>query len=356
MTNIEKLMEMLPDKRTCAVITDEVNRRYFTGFKSSDGVVVCFKDKAYFIIDFRYYEKAAETVKGCEVILQKEKEEQLAELFIKHGTDTVMIEADTMTVSELREFSEEYGDDLYIDSSEELSEIINDLRIIKSDDDVNKIIAAQRIAEEAFDYVLENVIRGMTEKELALMLDNKMKMLGAEDISFETIALFGKNTSLPHGVPGNDIISDGGFVLMDFGAVIDGYHSDMTRTFYMGTPSDEERKAYETVLKAQQLALEAAKPGMNAKDLDAVARKFIDESGYKGAFGHSLGHGVGMEIHEMPRVSAKSEFVLEEGMIITVEPGIYLPGKFGIRIEDMGVITADSFMDITKCRKDLICL
>ena len=355
MTNIEKLMEALPDEKTCAVITDEINRRYFTGFKSSDGIVVCFKDRAYFIIDFRYYEKAVQTVKGMEVILQKEKEEQLAEIFVTHCAEAVMTESDTMTVTELRKFTEEFGEDLYIDSSSALSDIINGFRLVKSEDEVRKILDAQSIAEETYLYVLENIRRGMTEREVALMTDNKMKLLGAEDISFETIVLFGKNTSLPHGVPGNDVL-ESGFVLMDFGAVIDGYHSDMTRTFYAGTPSDEEKRAYDIVLQAQQAALEAARPEMHAADLDAVARNIIDSTEFKGSFGHSLGHGVGMEIHEMPRVSSKSDYVLKEGMVITIEPGIYLPGKFGIRTENMGIITADSFMNFTKSSREFTVL
>lgn len=352
MTNIQKLMERLPDEFTCALITDPVNRRYFTGFRTSEGTVLCFKDKAYFIVDFRYYEKAAEVIKDMEVILQDEKDEQMAELFIRHCTEGVMIEADTMTVSELAEFSGEFGDDLYIDSSAELSEIIKDLRIIKSDEDMEKITAAQRIAEEAYQYVLDNIRKGMTEREVALMLDNQMKLLGAEDISFETIVLFDRNSSLPHGVPG-DTKLERGFVLMDFGAVIDGWHSDMTRTFFVGEPTDKERKAYETVLKAQLAALDAVKPGMEAKELDKAARDIIDATEFKNTFGHSLGHGVGMEIHEAPRVSKKSDEYLDPGMVITVEPGIYLAGEFGIRIEDMGVMTEDGFNDITKAPKDL---
>ena len=352
-TNIQKLMSMIPDGHTCAMITDPVNRRYFTGFRTSAGTVLCFRDKAYFIVDFRYYEKAAETVKGMDVILQDNADEQIAEILCRHAAETLMIEADTMTVSTLREVSETFGDDVYIDSSPELSEMIRDLRVIKDDDALSKITRAQRIAEKGFEYVLENIKRGMTEKEVALMLDNRMKLLGAEDISFDTIVLFDRNASLPHGVPGNDRLEKG-FVLMDFGAVVDGYHSDMTRTFYAGTPSEREKKAYETVLKAQLAGIKAAAPGLTGKQLDAVARDIIDATEFKGSFGHSLGHGVGMEIHEEPYVSSRKEDILEPGMIITVEPGIYLPGEFGIRIEDMGMITEDSFDDITRSPKELI--
>ena len=353
MTNIEKLMQSIVEEGACAMVTDPVNRRYFTGFKSSEGVVLCFCDKAYFLVDFRYYEKAAEVVKGMDVILMTDRIPQITDILLKHSAECLMIEADTMTVSELNEAAESFSDIVYIDSSSELSDIITDLRFIKEQSDVEKIIAAQRIAEQGFEYVLENIKRGMTEKEVALMLDNKLKLLGAEDISFDTIVLFDRNASLPHGVPGNDRLEKG-FVLMDFGAVVDGYHSDMTRTFYAGTPSEREKMAYETVLKAQLAGINAAAPGLTGKQLDAVAREIIDATEFKGTFGHSLGHGVGMEIHEEPRVSSRNEDILEPGMIITVEPGIYLPGEFGIRIEDMGVITEDSFNDITKAPKDLI--
>lgn len=354
MNNLQKLMDFIPDNKTCAVVTDEINRRYFTGFKSSDGTVVCFKDKAYFIIDFRYYEKAAECVKDCEVILQDETVEQMKDLFLRHGILTAMIEADTTTVSRLRKFEKDFPN-IKTDSSDKLSKAITGMRLLKSSEEIDSIIKAQRIAEEAYQYILENISSGMTEREVALMLDTRMKMLGAEDISFETIVLSGKNASLPHGVPGDDKVGNG-FVLMDFGAVVNGYHSDMTRTFYMGTPSEEEKRAYKTVLEAQLMALDSIKRGMSAKDLDAVARNHIDGNGYKGAFGHSLGHGVGMEIHEAPRVSAKSDTVLEKGMVITIEPGIYLPGKFGIRIEDMVAITDDLYINLTLSGKELITL
>lgn len=354
MTNAEKLMQLIPDNQTCAVISNGINRRYFTGFKSSDGIFICFKDKAYFIIDFRYYEKASEKVDCCEVILQNERTEQIRELFKKHNVSSVMIESDTMTVSELRHFSEAFSE-MKIDSSDKLSCYINSLRIIKTPDEISKMSAAQNISEETFEYILQNIKRGMTEREVALIMDTKMKQLGAEDISFDTIVLNGKNTSLPHGVPGKTEMSDG-FVLMDFGAVVDGYHSDMTRTFYIGTPSEEEKSAYDTVLNAQLKALENIRTGMTCKELDAVARNYIDEQGYKGAFGHSLGHGVGMEIHESPYVSFRKDTILEEGMVITIEPGIYLPGKFGIRIEDMVVLNNKSYVNFTNSPKELITL
>lgn len=358
MTNIEKLMDIIPDDNTCALITFPINRRYFTGFKSSDGILVCFKEKAFFLVDFRYYEKAAAVVKDCETAEEKDRTVQLTELFTKFRTGKVMIDAEHMTVSELTSFKEAFPK-ITVDCSSFLSSKINEMRMFKTPDEVKKMRDAQNIADKTYGYVLENVRTGMTERDLALMTDNYMKKLGAEDISFDTIALTGKNTSLPHGVPGYDKIEKNSFVLMDFGAVVDGMHSDMTRTFYIGTPSEEEKDAYYTVLKAQTAALEAVRTGMKCSELDHVARKIIDMGGYPGAFGHSLGHGVGYEIHESPRVSKKSDVILRSGMVITVEPGIYLPGKFGIRIEDTIILDEDSenrYQNFVNSDKSLITL
>lgn len=358
MTNIEKLMNIIPDENTCALVTFPVNRRYFTGFKSSDGIVACFKEKAFFLVDFRYFEKAAEVVRDCEVIEEKDSTVQLTELFTRFKTGKVLIDAEHMTVSELHSFRESFPK-ISVDSSSFLSNKINEMRMFKTDAEIEKMQEAQKIADETYSYILENVSIGMTERDLALMIDNHMKKLGAEDISFDTIALTGKNTSLPHGVPGYDKIEKNSFVLMDFGAVVDGMHSDMTRTFYMGTPSDEEKDAYYTVLKAQTAALEAVRTGMKGSELDHIARNTIDMGGYPGAFGHSLGHGVGYEIHEAPRVSKKSDVILKPGMVITVEPGIYLPGKFGIRIEDTIVLEDDTdsrYKNFVNSDKSLITL
>ncbi len=358
MTNIEKLMNIIPDENTCALVTFPVNRRYFTGFKSSDGIVVCFKEKAFFLVDFRYFEKASAVVTDCEVIEEKDNTVQLTELFTKFKTARVMIDAEHMTVSELSSFKKSFPR-ISVDSSSFLSGKLNEMRMFKTDDEIKKMQEAQNIADETYSYILENVSIGMTERDLALMTDNHMKKLGAEDISFDTIALTGKNTSLPHGVPGYDRIMKNSFVLMDFGAVVDGMHSDMTRTFYMGTPSEEEKDAYYTVLKAQTEALNSVRTEMKCSDLDHIARKIIDMGGYPGAFGHSLGHGVGYEIHEAPRVSKKSDVILKPGMVITVEPGIYLPGKFGIRIEDTIVLEDDTdrrYKNFVNSDKSLITL
>ena len=197
---------------------------------------------------------------------------------------------------------------------------------------------------------------GVTEKEIGLCLDYYMLRNGAEGLSFDTIALTGANTSLPHGVPGESVVKDGDFVLMDYGATYDGYHSDMTRTVCVGKPTEKMEQVYNTVLEAQLKSLEFIKAGVSGSDADKVARDIITKAGYGKMFGHSLGHGVGMEIHETPNASPSSKHIFEENMIVTVEPGIYIPDEFGVRIEDFVIVTADGCENMTRAKKSLISL
>jgi Xaa-Pro aminopeptidase len=324
--------------------------------KSSAGTIAVFPDKAYLIIDFRYYEKAAKVAKGCEVILQKKYYEQLLELIKKHDPDKVYIEADTMTVSELNTYKEKL-EGVRFDSGKTLSNAIGNIRSVKTADELEKMQKAQDIAEDALKYVMENVIKeGASELEVGRALDFHMLSHGAECVSFDTIALSGENTSLPHGVPSDKKIRKGEFVLMDFGAVYEGYHSDMTRTVCVGNPTDEMREIYGIVLEAQLKCLDFVKAGVTGKELDACARNFITEKGYGENFGHGLGHSVGMEIHESPAANTRGETVLSENMIMTIEPGIYLPSKFGVRIEDCVTVTEKGCDNFAHSPKNLIIL
>ena len=306
--------------------------------KSSAGMLLIFKECAYLIIDFRYIEKARNTVKNCTVMEQENLTEQINSLMKKHNAKSLAVESMDMTLSRMSFLEKKFPDIEFI-KSDELSNNIYDMRTIKSTEEIEKIHKAQKIAEKAFDEILGFIRPGVTEREIALKLDNCMLENGAEGLSFETIALAGANTSMPHGVPGNYKVKNGDFVLMDFGAVYDGYHSDMTRTVCVGQSSEKMGKIYDIVLKAQLEALKKVKSGITGSELDGYARDIIDESGYGDFFGHSLGHGVGMEIHEFPTASSKSETILKENMVVTVEPGIYLPGEFGVRIEDFVVVT-----------------
>ena len=346
----------MPDGADAALITSDVNRRYFTGMKSSAGIVVILRDEAYLIIDFRYIEKAEKTVKNCTVIKQSDNlSKQLSDIFKEHGVNTVAVESMDMTVSRLNMMKKSLTEFEFIDN-DDLSRGIYDMRTVKFPDEIEKIAKAQRIAEEAFDKILKFIEPGKTEREISLMLDSYMLQGGAEELSFETIVLTGENTSMPHGVPGHTKVKNGDFVLMDFGAVVDGYHSDMTRTVCVGQPSEKMIEIYNKVLEAQQAAISFVKAGITGEELDNAAREIISSAGWGEYFGHALGHGVGMEIHEYPTASVRSKTVLQENMVVTVEPGIYLPGEFGVRIEDFVVVTEKSCVNLTKCPKNMIIL
>ncbi len=354
MTNIEKLQSKIGDFCDCAIITSDVNRRYFTDLKSSAGTVLVFPNSAYLIIDFRYIEKARRKVTTCEVIEQQRLFHQINNLLKKHGAKTIAIESDYLTVSGLIDFKANLKGKIKADK--ELSRLIASLRTVKSNDEIIKIKKAQRIAESAFDGILKFIEVGRTEREIALRLDSLMLEHGAETMSFETIVLSGKNTSMPHGVPSDKRVECGDFVLMDFGAVYDGYHSDMTRTVCVGEPTDKQRKIYDIVLTAQKESIKCAKAGLSGSQLDSVARDIITNEGYGDCFGHSLGHGVGLEIHEYPNASPNSDCGLLENSVVTIEPGIYIAGEFGVRIEDFVVFKEDGCINLTKAPKELIIL
>lgn len=354
MNNIEKLQSLLCSIADCALITNDINRRYFTGMKSSAGTVLVFADTAYLIIDFRYIEKARASVTACEVIQQDKLYEQISELIKKHGAETCAIESRSMTVSELESVKKKLACEVV--GSDALSDAIANLRMIKTPDEVEKVKAAQSIAEKGFEHMLEYIQVGRTERELQLELDYFMLRNGAEALSFDTIALSGKNTSMPHGVPGDKRVERGDFVLLDYGAVVDGYHSDMTRTVAVGEPTDEMKEVYELVLAAQKNAIEKVKAGMTGSEYDAIARELISSHGYGDNFQHSLGHGVGLEIHEAPNGSPSYNGLLPAGAVITCEPGIYIAGRFGVRIEDMIYITENGAENLTHSPKELIVL
>ncbi len=348
------LMNRIGEFTDCAVIFDDTDRRYFTSMKSSDGTLVVFKEQAYLIIDSRYYEKASKLVKGAKVLLQVDLYLQINKLIKKHSAEKVSVDYSKLTVEELLSLKQMLGRE--IDYSGDLAKCIKEIRAVKRQWEIDCMIAAQRIAEKGFEHMLEFIKAGKTEKEIQLELDFYMLSHGAEALSFDTIALSGANTSMPHGVPSEKPVREGEFVLMDFGAVVEGYHSDMTRTVCVGEPDEEMKKIYDIVLRAQTESIKTVKAGMDAKALDAVARKIITDEGYGKCFGHSLGHGVGMDIHETPFASPKSKDVLLENMIVTVEPGIYIPDKFGVRIEDFVIVKNDGCINMTEAPKQLIVL
>lgn len=355
MNNIKKLMENFPENIDCGLINSPVNRYYFTGFKSSAGTLIITKEKSYFIIDFRYFEKAKITIKNCEVILQKILNEQIKEIFQKHNIKKVSVENYNITLNQYNIFKNSF-ENVEIINDSNFNDLINKLRMVKNQEEIQKIKFAQSITDKAFEHILNFISTNKTEKQIALELEFFMKKNGADDIAFDIISVSGKNSSSPHGVPSDKKLEKGDMLTMDFGAKVNGYYSDMTRTVCIGEVNEFQKEIYNTVLKAQLESLEKIKPSIICKEIDKIARDIICNAGYGENFGHGLGHGVGLEIHEQPSFSSGCETILEKGMILTVEPGIYLPDKFGIRIEDMVLITENSYENLTKSDKNLICL
>ncbi len=355
MTRIEKLRAALPADCDGALVYSITNREYLSCFLSGDaGTLLVFRDAAYFIIDSRYIEIARKTVVGAEVVLQGKLYEQVRDLCDRHSVKRLLMEQE-VTIADWEGFRNGVpGVEFVADSV--LSGIIRKQRSIKDAEEVRKISAAQAITDAAFLEILDFIRPGRTEKEVAAELEYFMRRRGADGLAFETIVASGENGSMPHAVPGDRKIKEGDFVTMDYGAKLDGYCSDMTRTVAVGTLTDEQYKVYDTVLKAHLTSMAAAHPGVIGYDLDKIARDIIYEAGYEGAFGHSLGHSLGLDIHEWPNSTPNRKDVLEDGTIMTIEPGIYLEGRFGVRIENMILITGDGYRNLTGSDRRLITL
>ena len=352
---ISDLQKFLKNKYEAVIIFSEVNRRYFTGFPSSDGYLVVTKDDATLFVDSRYVEAAEKSVTACNVLLFKKASEDIKNYLKEKSVIKAYTERNHISVS-TADFLKTAFLPCRVTPSKKLEKAIDESRITKTDYEIESIKAAQKIAEDAFDHILTFIKPGVTEKQIALELDFYMLSHGAEAISFETIAVTGQKSSMPHGVPDDTVVKSGDFITMDFGAVVNGYHSDMTRTVAVGEISEEQIKVYETVLTAQKTALNILKAGLDCCEADKAARQVIEDAGYGEYFGHSTGHGVGVEIHEAPTLAPKSKGALQVGNVVTIEPGIYLPGKFGVRIEDMALITENGFENLTTTPKELIIL
>lgn len=338
-----------------ALITSEAGRRYLTGFPSSAGIIFLTPEKGYFLIDFRYIEKAHEVVSSCEVILLEKRYEQLKDLISRHDINTLYVETEQMDVASAKSYSQKLSP-VKISDEPLIDRTMNSLRSVKSAEELEYIRQAQAFTDSTFTHILDFIRVGRTEREIALEMEFFMRKLGSEGVSFDFIVVSGSNSSLPHGVPTDRKTENGDFITMDFGAVVNGYRSDMTRTVAVGAVNEEQKKVYNTVLAAQKAALEAIKEGITGKDADGIARRVISDAGYGKYFGHSLGHSVGLEIHEMPCCSPSDNTALKAGTVMTVEPGIYIPERFGVRIEDMVYVTADGNINLTQSPKELIIL
>lgn len=338
-----------------ALIFSEENGFYFTGFHSTNAVIFATGDTAVYFTDSRYLEAAKQQIKGFDDICDLQSFAQSVKPVIdKNGVKTILVEGERLSVCRFETVRQALPD--YDLSFDKLDAIINNIRAVKTQDEIDNIVRAQRIAEQALDLLRPEIKVGAKEKDLALTLDFTMRKLGAEDVSFETILISGKETSKPHGVPSDKKIERGDFVTIDFGALYHGYHSDMTRTFAVGEVSDKMHEIYNTVLQAQLAGLAALQPGKVCKDVDAVSRNLIADAGYGDCFGHGLGHSVGVEIHEFPYLNPRCDAKLEVGNVVTVEPGIYIPEFCGVRIEDMALITATGHENLAVYPKELIVL
>lgn len=338
------------------IISEDINRFYFTGFRSSAGMLLITASDVSFYIDFRYFEKAQREIKHCSVFLLTNTEKTLKEYIQKHNIKTVFLETSYAPIGMISSYRKMIPENCEISLDSRINDKILEIRSIKSAEEIMNIKEAQRLTDETFSYILDRIQKGRTELEIMLDMEFYMRKQGSEGVSFDFVVVSGKNSSLPHGVPTNKSIEDGDFITMDFGAVINGYRSDMTRTVAIGGVSDLQSKVYDAVLSAQNLALEQIKPGAVCKEIDEIARNYIYHSGYEGCFGHGLGHSVGLEIHEAPSFNTTDSAILRSGMVLTVEPGIYLESQFGVRIEDMVVINEDGYENITKSPKELIIL
>ncbi len=335
------------------MITGIANRFYLTNFRSSAGALVVTCDQAVFLVDFRYFEKAKQVIKGAKILLSTAQNKQIAEILKECSIKTLYLETDMVCIDSFAAYKKAF-EGVEVSNDGKISKIIADFRAVKSETELANIKAAQSITDKAFSYILERIEVGRTEKEIALDLEFFARKNGSEGMAFNSIVVSGKNSSLPHGAPTDKPLESGDFITMDFGAKVNGYCSDMTRTVAVGNVSDEQRKVYNTVLKAQNLAFEKIKAGAICKDVDTAAREFIYESGYEGCFGHGLGHSIGIAVHESPAFNTRDTTVLKSGMIITVEPGIYLENRFGVRIEDMVCVTDKGFENLTNSNKQLI--
>lgn len=350
---IEQLRALMKKEAIDAyLVTSPANLRYLTNFTGTAGLAFITLDKAFFVTDFRYTEQANEQVQAM-TILQQQGDiiSEILQLTKKEKVSVLGFEDMFMTYAEYSVFEEVIDAELAPASG-----LIEQLREQKDAGEIAIIEKACAIADEGFEYILKMIRPGMTEIEVANQLDFFMRSLGATGTSFDTIVASGTRSALPHGVASEKRIEQGDLITLDFGCVYQGYVSDITRTFAIGDPGQQLKDIYQIVLAAQQKVIETAQAGISGAQLDAVARDFIAESGYGEAFGHSTGHGIGMEIHEGPNISRSNERLLDVGNVITDEPGIYLAGLGGVRIEDDLVILADGNRVLTQSPKELIIL
>jgi Xaa-Pro aminopeptidase len=351
MGKMDKVRDALETNRLDAIlIASSINRRYVTGFTGTAGAAIITKDDARFITDFRYTEQAAEQAEGFQIVEHKqlidlEIKDQLKELNVKR----LGFEKDHVSYSQYENYNKVLEVELV-----PISGVIEELRLIKGNDELEIMKKAAKIADDAFEHIQSFIKPGVKEIDISNELEFFMRKQGATSSSFDIIVASGFRSALPHGVASEKEIQSGELVTMDYGALFRGYCSDITRTVAVGEVNDELKNIYDTVLEAQIRGVEGLRPGMTGKEADALTRDYIKDKGYGDYFGHSTGHGLGMEVHEGPSLSFRSDKELKPGMIVTVEPGIYVPQVGGCRIEDDVIITETGNERLTFSSKELV--
>ncbi len=352
MNNIDKYISLLDGQVDGLLLTSRYSRHYGAQFDIAEGVAIVSKAGCRYFTDSRYIESAENGIQGFQVRMMDRSNpygKLINEAIADFGITTLGYEENYLSVAEFMGYEQTLNAKLV-----PFHKQISSFRSIKEEWELELMRKAQAITDKAFSEILNRIHVGMTEKELAAELIYCLYKCGGEGLSFPPIVVSGPNTSLPHGVPGERRISEGDFVTMDFGVVYQGYCSDMTRTVAVGSVTEEMRAVYNTVLKAQTSAIAASKPGITGEQIDGIARSIITEAGYGQYFGHGYGHSLGLEVHENPRCAPGHDTVIVKGMVSSAEPGIYLPGKFGVRIEDCIIFTEDGNEDMAKSPKNLI--
>ena len=332
------------------LITNLENIRYLCGFTGSDGALVLTKTASFFLTDSRYWTQSAEEVKEARVVHYRNKVEGIAHLLGEINANQIGFEAPALTVSFHRALSEKLNTEATL---RPLEKETRSLRMVKDDQELALMRKAIEIASKAFLNALAFTREGAVEEEIALEMEFFMKRNGSEAIGFDIITASGSRAAFPHGKASKKQVHRGEFILFDYGAKVGGYHSDETRTVICGEPTAEQRRVYQTVKEAHDKAIAMIRPGIPIRDVDAAARDHIRERGYGDYFGHGLGHGVGLAVHEEPAINAENQETLQEGMVFTVEPGIYIPNWGGVRIEDMVRVTRDGAEVLTYLPTDL---
>ena len=350
MSRGERLAKLVAERELDQLfVSDLTNVRYLTGFAGTNGACLVGGEDLVFFTDFRYTERAKDEVSP--EWERPEAERELVPQIVARMKGRVGFEDAKLSVRQLArlEAAAAADDDVEFVPA---GDLVEQLRAVKEPEELERIAAAADLTDGVYTWALERGLKGHAERDVARACEARLRELGAEP-SFPPIVAAAENGALPHAEPGEREIGSGELVVFDMGALFDGYCSDCTRTFATGDPGDEAREVYELVRRAQQASLEAVRPGAGGKEVDAVAREMISEAGHGDRFGHGLGHGVGLEVHEGPRLATTSEDELAEGNVVTVEPGVYLPGRLGVRIEDLVVVTADGHRNLSGLPKEL---